>query len=130
MDHQDAIDLVKTVFKQMGGTVLPPRRPRRPPPYTPLTVAGDDFMMDFENSCLSQNWDSRKRAHPKGPNRYKDPEWAAMIQSHVYPHHSDIDWEEYVEWVSKGGGDDWFQEELPNECELCGDGPADVLGWF
>ncbi len=70
-------------------------------------------MMDFENSCLSQNWDSRKRAHPKGPNRYKDPEWAAMIQSHVYPHHSDIDWEEYVEWVSNGGGDEWFQEDAP-----------------
>jgi len=110
MDHQDAMDLVKTVSKQMGGTVLPPRRPRRRPPYTPLTVAGNDFMMDFENACLSRNWDSRIRAHPKGPNRHKDPEWAAMIQSQVYPHHSDVDWEEYVDWVSNGGGDEYFQD--------------------
>ena len=113
--HEDAVNLIKAVFKQMGGIVLPPRRPRRPPPYTPLTVAGDDFMMDFENACLSQNWDRRIRAHPKGPKRYKDLEWAAMIQSQVYPHHSDVNWEEYVDWVSRGHGDEWFQEDETEE---------------
>ena len=43
--------------------------------------------------------------------RHKDPEWAAMIRSQVYPHHSDVDWEEYVDWVSRGFGDEWFQED-------------------
>ena len=33
-----------------------------------------------------------------------------MIQSQVYPHHSDVDWEEYVDWVSNGGGDEYFQD--------------------
>lgn len=107
------MDLVKTVFTQMGGTVIEklPRRPNCEPRFTPLTIERDNFMMDFENACLSKNWDSRSRAHLRGPNRYKDPEWAAVIQSQVYPHHSDIDWEEYVDWVSRGHGDEWFQEE-------------------
>ena len=67
--------------------------------------------MDFENSCLSQNWDSRIKPHPKGNKRYEDPEWAAMIESQVYPHHSDLDWQEYVDWVSRGFGDVWFQQD-------------------
>ena len=33
-----------------------------------------------------------------------------MIKSQVYPYHSDVDWEEYCEWVYTGGGDEWFQE--------------------
>ena len=52
-----------------------------------------------------------KREHPKGPKRHEDPEWAKMIQSHIYPHHTDIDWEEYVGFVEEKGGDEWFQEE-------------------
>jgi len=68
-------------------------------------------MMDFENACLSENWDSRIRAHPTGPKRYEDSKWAGMIKRSVYPFNSDIDWEEYVEWVQNGGGDEWFQEE-------------------
>ncbi len=141
------MNFVMDVFRSMGGTVLPPKRPRHIPRYTPLTIARDDFYCDFENTCLSQNWDSSRRAHPKGPNRYKDTEWAKMIQSQVYPHHSDIDWEEYVEWVENGGGDEWFQEsddeteeEPPNYrlegpsplyCEGCLD-PRDfdhTIGW-
>jgi hypothetical protein len=117
MDHQDAVDLVKTVFKQMGGIVLPPRRPGRTPPDTILTVARDNFMMDFENSCLSQNWDNAKKQHPTGILRHSDAEWAAMIKKQVYPNHSDVDWEEYCEWVCNGGGDEWFQEEDEDEDE-------------
>ena len=45
----------------------------------------------------------------EGPNRYKDLDWAGMIEFQVYPHHSDVDWEEYVEWVSRRYGDEWFQ---------------------
>ena len=108
--HDDAVNFVMDVFRSMGGTVIPGRRPLHIPRYTPLTVGRDNFYMDFENDIL-RKWDSRKKAHPKGPNRCKDPEWAAIIQSEVYPHHSDIDWHEYVEWVENGGGDEWFQEE-------------------
>ena len=64
-------------------------------------------MMDFENACLS-NFD---KPHPIGPKRHEDPEWAAMIQSQVYPHHSDVDWDEYCNWVRNGGGDEMFQDE-------------------
>ncbi len=105
MEHQDAMNVVKTIFVQMGGKVLPPKRPGHRPRYTILHPEIDNFMMDFENACLSQNWDSSKRVHPKGPKRHEDPEWAKMIQSQVYPHHSDIDWEEYKKWVENGGGD-------------------------
>ena len=126
--HDDAVNFVMDVFRSMGGTVIPGRRPLHIPRYTPLTVGRDNFYMDFENDIL-RKWDSRKKAHPKGPNRCKDPEWAAIIQSEVYPHHSDIDWHEYVEWVENGGGDEWFQEE--GEALFCTrhqNGPLDV--WY
>ena len=109
--HDDAVNFVKDIFRSMGGTVLPPKRPRHLPKYTPLTVGRVDFMMDFENACLSQSWDSRIRAHPKGPNRHKDPDWAKMILSQVYPYHSEVDWKEYCSWVRSGLGDEWFQED-------------------
>ena len=107
---EDAINLVKDVFRGMGGTVLPPRRPGHLDKYAIITPERDAFMMDFENTCLEQNWDSSKRLHPNGPNRYKDPDWAAMIQLQTYPHHSDVDWEEYCEFCEKGG-DEWFLED-------------------
>ncbi len=123
--HEGAVDFVRDVFCSMGGRVLPPRRPGRTLSDTILTVARDNFMMDFENSCLSQNWDNAKRQHPTGILRHADAEWAAMIKKQLYPNHSDVDWDEYCEWVFNGGGDEWFQEEFPNEGELCGDGPAE-----
>ena len=91
----------------------PPRRPRH-------TLQGgpgrDSFMMDFENDVL-RCWDARKGI-PRGPRRFEKQEWAALIMSQVFPHHSDVDWEEYVEWVSQGGGDAWFQEEARHEAQL------------
>ena len=95
--HEDAVDCVKEVFRSMGGTVLPPNRSQHIPRYTPLTVARDDFMMDFENVCLANNWDSNVIAHPKGPKRFENQTWAKMIQRQVYPHHSHVDWYEYKE---------------------------------
>ena len=93
----------------MGGIVLPPRRPRRKDDI--LTLDRDSFMMDFENECLKEcvrnNWTGE---FPKGPKRHEHSVWAAMIQSQVYPHHSDVDWDEYVRWVSSGVGDEFFQE--------------------
>ena len=108
--HEDAVNLVKTVFEQMGGTVIEkaPRRPRSTPPYTLLTPDRDAFLMDFENA-LFRDW--RSQAIPKGPRRHEHPDWAELVKSNVYPHHSDVDWAEYVEWVENGGGDEWFQEE-------------------
>ena len=123
---EDAIDLVKDVFRGMGGTVLPPRRPGHLDKYAIITPERDALMMAFENACLSQNWDSSKRLHPKGRNRHEDPEWAAMIQGQVYPHHSDVDWLEYVDFVKYGGGDEWFLEDDVNEDGFFND---DVF-WF
>ena len=117
---EDAIDLVKSVFQSMGGKVLPPRRPGHRDKYDIIDLAVDNFMMDFENSCLEQDW--KKGQHPKGPKRHEDPEWAAMIQAKVYPHHSDVDWEEYREWVSRGFGDEWFMEPSDVthlDCVIC-----------
>ena len=94
----------------MTSTLMPPHRPNKGYRYT-LNSDRDhnNFMMDFENACLSQNWAGDP---PTGIKRYENPEWAKMIQSQVYPHHSDIDWYEYVEWVENGGGEEWFQEDI------------------
>ena len=87
----------------------PPRRPRRNIPETrEYQRYKNAFLLDFENACLQINWDG---APPKGVNRHENPEWAAMIQSMVYPYHSDVDWYEYCEWVMGGGGDEWFYDE-------------------
>ncbi len=109
--HDDGVNFVMDVFRSMGGTVLPPNRPRHIPRYTPMSIERDAFMMDFENSCLSQDWDSSKRAHPTGPKRHKDPQWRDMILLQVFPQNDSVDWEEYTEWVENGGGDELFQEE-------------------
>jgi hypothetical protein len=63
-------------------------------------------MMDFENSLLSE-WTG---AVPQGPGRFEVKEWAALVKRYVYPEHSDVDWDEYCEWVRIGGGDDWFRD--------------------
>ena len=108
---EGGIRFVEDIFRDMGGKVLPPMRPRHR--YGSMTPEINDFMMDFENRCLEQNWDSQKHPgfHPLGPKRHEDPEWAAFIQSRVFPFTSEIDWQEYVEWVENGGGDEWFQED-------------------
>ena len=106
--HEDAIQFVKDVFHNLGGTVVeaPPRRRR----YTPHNrIDLDDYMMDFENTVL-QDWDAHKGI-PTGTRRFENAECAESIKRNVYPHHSDVDWFEYLEWVSAGGGDEWFIEE-------------------
>ena len=112
---EDAINLVKSVFQSMGGRVLPPRRPRHIDKYEILTIARDNFMMDFENEIL-KDWDARQ-VIPNGPHRFENSEWAALVKRNVFPHHSDVDWEEYVEWVQNGGGDEWFQEDEDEDDE-------------
>ena len=109
--HEEAVNMVKAVFEQIGGTVAPPRRPRHIDKYELMAAERDNFMMDFENACLSQNWDNSKKPFPTGRLRHTDAEWAAMIKTQVYPHSSEIDWEEYSDWIFFGGGDEWFLEE-------------------
>ena len=106
--HDGAMDFVKNVFQSMGGTVLPPSRPNKGYRYK-NSAPRDAFMMDFENACLEQNWAGEP---PRGPKRHENPEWQKMIQSQVYPHHSEIDWYDYVEFCESGGGDEWFQEDI------------------
>ena len=124
--HEDAVNLVKDVFKSMGGRVLPPNRPGHIENHDIITPDRDAFMMDFENACLADKWSFfSKGPHPTGKKRYEDPAWAAMIESNVYPNHSDVDWQEYVDWVSRGFGDEWFQEDDPPDntrCTGCGRG--------
>ena len=111
--HEEAVEFVKNIFKSMGGNVIemPPHRPNKGYRYKSTDRnARDAFCMDFENDCLRNNWDGWK-PFPTGRRRLEDPEWATMIKSQVYPHHSDIDWYEYVEYCQLGGGDEWFQEE-------------------
>ena len=111
--NDGAVDFVQDVFKRMGGTIVPPTRPRK----RLLSVESDTFLMDFENACLASHWDSSVMPHPRGNQRYEHSEWAAMIKRQVFPHHSDVDWSDYVEWVQNGGGDEWFQE---NETDVNG----------
>jgi hypothetical protein len=122
----------KTTCNKFRG-MLParPGKGKTKPLY--MSVQRYSALMDFENSCLSQHWDSSVKPHPRGSKRYEDPEWAAMIQAQVYPHHSDVDWYEYVEWVSQGGGDEAFQKEDKCSidhlfCKKHNSGPLDV--WY
>ena len=85
----------------------PPRRPRRTSCNRPGRHA---FLMDFENDVL-RDWDATKGI-PTGPRRFEKAEWAELIKRNVYPNHSDLDWDEYVDWVSQGGGDEWLMEEM------------------
>ena len=82
-------------------------RPRRPG-WMSFDRDYNNFLMDFENSLLEE-W---TQPTPTGRRRYLDPEWAALVEKNVHPHHSDVCWDDYVSWVSAGGGDDWFQEEI------------------
>ena len=109
--HEDGLWYVEQGFQRMGGTVV--HAPTRPGKTKPLyrSVQRDSFLMDFDNSCLANNWDSSSAPHPTGVRRHENEKWAEMIQSQVYPNHSDIDWYEYVEWVTQGGGDEMFQEK-------------------
>ena len=107
--HQGGVDFVRDIFLGMGGSLVPAPPPRRPEHrdcgYKIESVL-EAFYMDFENSCLSDFGGE----HPRGPNRWEHRAWAAHIKAQVFPYHSDVDWEEYVEWVSGGGGDEVFQE--------------------
>ena len=109
MDFQDDYSELVCLFLRPGTKeILKSARPGKPLYYS---IQRDSFYMDFENSCLANHWDSSSTPHPTGINRHENEKWAEMIQSQVYPNHSDIDWYEYVEWVTQWGGDEMFQEK-------------------
>ena len=91
----------------------PPNRPGHRDKYEIITPEIDKFMMDFENHCLEfhWHWDITNWIWPQGNKRHEDPDWAAMIKKQIYPHNDSIDWEEYCNWVSRGYGGEWFQED-------------------
>ena len=100
------------VFRRILSFKVIDEPPVRVRPWGPRTRRDsrnrDYFLMDFENACLASDWCG---APPTGPNRYQNYQWACMIKANVFPHHSDVDWQEYCQWVAGGGGDEWFQEE-------------------
>ena len=96
----------------MSNAIPPHRESNNVIRHESMTDSRDAFMMDFENACLRLEW--KCEDSPKGNTRYLHKEWATMIQSQVYPNHSDVDWYEYVEWVVSGGGDEWFEVDEPN----------------
>ena len=92
----------------------------------PAMADRDNFMTDFENWCLQYRWDSSQHAHPRSPTRWQDPEWAEMMRR-ACENHSDVSFEQYCEWCTGGGGDDWFkkpnfydtyQAEFPGELQV------------
>ena len=87
-------------------TLLGPLYMPRRPGHKSRSI-NDSFMMDFENTLLSE-WIG---SPPTGPRRFEVKAWATLVKRNVYPRHNDVDWDEYCGWVRAGGGDEWFQEE-------------------
>ena len=110
--HEGGCEFVRDVALSMGVVdITPPRRPGHNDAGYYIDSARDAFYMDFENECLA----SYAGEPPTGPRRWQHPAWGAHIKANVFPYHSDIDWLEYVEWVSAGCGDEWFQFENSGE---------------
>ena len=113
------VKLEKKEVKKLKKMTLrnPPQRPTHKNfnwfEKTKANTDRDNFMMDFENYCANDLF----RKFPKGgPRRLENKKWAAFMKTQVYPHHSDVDWDEYVAWVKAGGGDEYFFED--GECCL------------
>ena len=87
----------------------PPDRPLRPATLKQAKEQ-DIFLCDLENDVL-RDFDGDT---PTGPQRYMNPDWAALMKKNLYPFHSDADWREYVEFCENGGGDIWFYDLSAN----------------
>ena len=103
--HDDDVELMKCVFKGMGGTVIE-KAPKRPHSIPPIRNA---FYMELENKILRE-WNTSEGI-PRGPRRFENAKWAESFKKNRFRYYSVIDWDGYVEWVSRGGGDECFQEE-------------------
>ena len=83
----------------------PPNRPVRPATLKQAKER-DVFFCDLENAVLRDFHGDT----PTGPQRYLNPDWAALMKKNLYPFHTDADWWEYVEFCENGGGDEWFYD--------------------
>ena len=83
----------------------PPNRPLRPATLKKAKEQ-DAFLCDLENEVLRDFIGDT----PTGPQRYLNPDWAALMKKNLYPFHSDADWGEYIEFCENGGGDEWFYD--------------------
>ena len=95
----------------------PPRRPGRTSCNLPDFDAfwqRHQFLSHFEYDILKRSQTLNRIFYndgiPRGPRRFEKAEWADLIKRNVYPNHSEVDWDEYVEWVSRGGGFELFKE--------------------
>ena len=65
------------------------------------------ILCDLERECLKELHD-KYNGFDYEPcfrrNRLAHPEWIQTVKSHVYPHSSDVDWDEYCERVRAGEG--------------------------
>ena len=99
------VRLSHDVFRHILSFKVIDEPPMRVRPWGPQTRRDSQnreyFLMDFENACLANHWNSSV-PHPVGPKRHEHKEWAEMIKSQVYPHHSDVDWYEYVDGFRMG----------------------------
>ena len=66
-----------------------------------------NFLMDLENWVLEHRWDARLGV-PCGRLRHVDSLWGETMRCELlaYPRRC---WDDYSDWVGRGGGDDWFQ---------------------
>ena len=70
-------------------------------------MVNDAAWMDAENWILSK-WDNSIQEFPKGTRRYLDTAWSKHVMTLLED--TDFTFNQYVEWVMEGGGDEKFQE--------------------
>ena len=61
-------------------------------------------MYMFERGCLTELHGEFDIGSCFRKGRLVHPEWIRTMKSHVYPHNSDVDWDEYCDWVRAGQG--------------------------
>jgi hypothetical protein len=75
-----------------------------------FSVAKDNYFMDVENEVL-HCWDNLLqypvRDYLVGTKRLSCEPWLELIGRHL----EDGYFDQYLVWVSQGGGDEWFVDE-------------------
>jgi hypothetical protein len=108
--HEE-IEYEVLIIQQMGRTIVPPKRPRHIPRYTPLTEEMDNFTWISEMHVFLRNGIVLRGHTRKDQNDTKILNgW--LLFSHKFTHITvtSIGTNTSVEW-RMGGGDEWFQEE-------------------
>jgi hypothetical protein len=74
-----------------------------------FSVTKDNYFMDVENEALHA-WDNLRyprRDYLVGQKRLYCEPWLELIRRHL----EDGYFDQYLVWVSQGGGDEWFGDE-------------------